>query len=359
MDVVPLTPEQLANPGFALVANDKDITDSILARFKSLRYTDETGVATDLLEVELSDTDDSAPMALPPTGAELKLSLGYGGQLRSMGTFVCSEIELEGPPDSMRITARSAAYDQTPKGVSDLQTHKNRTWKAGTTIGALVAKMAKEHGMKSAVSPALASVQLPLLHQSEESDINLLLRLGKRYDAIAKPAGGMLVFAKRGDSKTVSGVALPSLKLTRSDCSKWRLNQTTRESAGTVVAYYHANRSAKRHEVTVGSGEPVKRLKMYFVNQEQALAAAKAELARRARGEFKLWLRLPGRNDAIAEAELNLTGFRDAYNGDWVVTLAEHELTSNGWVCELNAERPNSNAEVQQLAGKAATGDVS
>ncbi|XHF80608.1 hypothetical protein R3J30_02130 [Xylella fastidiosa subsp. multiplex] len=50
--------------------------------------------------------------------------------------------------------------------------------------------MAAEHGMTWAISPSLTGVALPHIDQTEESDINVLLRLAQRYDAIAKPAGG-------------------------------------------------------------------------------------------------------------------------------------------------------------------------
>ena len=66
------------------------------------------------------------------------------------------------------------------KGKRDFQTQKTRSWPVNTTIGAMVSKMAGEHGMTPATSPELANVQLPHIDQSAESDINLLVRLAKR-----------------------------------------------------------------------------------------------------------------------------------------------------------------------------------
>ncbi|MCT6706819.1 contractile injection system protein, VgrG/Pvc8 family, partial [Staphylococcus aureus] len=79
----------------------------------------------------------------------------------------------------------------------------------GTTIGDMVRRMAGEHGLNAAVSASLASIVLPLTVQSQESDMNLLLRLAKQHDAIAKPGGGRLVFVKRGESTSASGERIP------------------------------------------------------------------------------------------------------------------------------------------------------
>jgi phage protein D len=336
------------NPAYSLTANDQDITAIIVDRFVSLRLVDESGDNADSLEIVLANHDPAKRIKRPPTGAELALSLGYDGKLVKKGIFVCDGVRLSGFPDRMTIRAKAAPWDETPKGKTDFQSHKTRAWKVGTTIGAMVQKMAQEHGMEARVASELASIKLPHVDQSEESDMNLLLRLAKKYDAIAKPAGGKLIFTKRGAATNVSGAALPKIAVTADQCGAYEMDQTTRESAGTVVAYYHAKRTAKRHEVTAGTGEPVKRLKQYFTTAEMALAAAKAELARRARGEFKLSINVPGDPQITAECLLDLSGFLDDdVNGEWLVKRAEHALSKGqAYRCIIDCERPNSDADV-------------
>lgn len=335
-------------PAFRLVANDSDITAIILARFVSLQSVDESGENSDSLEIVLADNDPSAPITLPPTGAELAFSLGYGGNLMDKGIFVCDEVRVSGFPETLTICAKAAPWEQTPKGKVDFQSHKTRAWKAGVTIGAMVQKIAQEHGMAPIVAPELASVALPHIDQSEESDMNMLLRIAKKYDAIAKPAGGKLIFTKRGNATTVSGTPLPKITVDKSDCGAYEMTRSTRESAGTVVAYWHAKRAAKRHEITAGEGEPVKRLKQYFPTAAMALAAARAELARRARGEFKLSINFVGRPDVTAESILVLTGFRAEANGEWLVTRVQHALNKSGaYRCIVDCERPNSDQDVE------------
>lgn len=339
----------IVEPTFQLIANSSDITASIRQRFKSLRFTDEAGFQSDTLEVTLADHLPGEPIKLPPTGAELELSLGYvGAPMRRMGLFVVDEVELSGWPQEMVIRARAAPHDESTGGKTDLQTQKTRSWKAGTTIGSLVAKIANEHGLQPAVSPDLSGIALPHTDQSSESDMNLLTRLAKRYDAIAKPADGKLVFAKRGASQSVGGVQLPQITLEPTECSGFRMTLATRESAGTTVAYYRDTRKAERREVKVGTGDPVKRLRLQYRDKDSAVAAAEAEQRKRARQEAKLSLSFPGRPDVTAEATVTLgDAWREGVAGVWLVARVEHYLGPNGYTCAVDCERPNSSDDVE------------
>lgn len=332
-------------PEFKLLANGGDITGTVQSRLKSLRFTDEAGMESDVLDVVLEDADPDNPIQMPPTGAELELFLGYDGAAQRMGLFVVDEIELAGWPGEMRITAHAAPFDTSKSGKANLQTQKTRSWPKDTKLSAMVAKIAKEHGMDGAVSQSLASVTLPHLDQSDESDMHFLVRIARKYDAVVKPAAGKLVVAKRGESKSVSGQALPPVTLAPADVSTFRVALSKRENSGSVVAAWHETKKAKRHTVTVGSGEPVTRLRQQYANEAMAKAAATAELDKRARQQRKLSLTLPGRTDLAAEAPLTLAGFRDGVDGEWLITSVDHTLDNAGYVCTIAAEVPNATGQ--------------
>ncbi|AIL09776.1 contractile injection system protein, VgrG/Pvc8 family [Stenotrophomonas maltophilia] len=329
-------------PAFRVVANSQDITNKIMARFKSLRITDETGNTSDTLELQLADHDPSDPIQLPPVGAELEAFIGYDGEVRRVGLYICDEVEISGFPGSMTLRARAAPFETSKGGKSDLQTQKTRTWKKGTTIGDMVRRMAGEHGLKAAVNASLASIVLPLTVQSQESDMNLLLRLAKQHDAIAKPGGGRLVFVKRGESTSASGERIPDVTLTPADGSDYRVTLAAREDAGTTIAYYRDVRSAKRQEVKVGSGEPIMRLRMAYADRESAEAAARAKHREQARQTRTLSYTLPGRETLMAEATVVMQGFREGVDGQWLVKRAEHSIGSEGYVTRIECEQPNS-----------------
>lgn len=329
-------------PDYKILANNQDITATIRAHFVDMRFTDEAGMNSDVLEIRLSDEDPLNPVRKPPKGAELELFLGYDGAAQRMGMFIADEFEMGGWPSEMVIRARAAVYDKTPKGKANLQSQKTRSWPKGTKLGAMVAKIAKEHGMESSVAATLKNISLPHVDQSDESDLNLLVRMAKKYDAVVKPADGKLLLAKRGASKTVGGGEMPTITLTPEDLTTWRQTETARDSAGTVVAYYHATKQAKRHEVKVGTGEPVRRLRNYFPDQDMALAAAKAELSKRQRGAVTFSFTMPGRTDLAAEARLVLVGFHPDVLPAWVIKRVEHALDIGGYKCSGEAEQPDA-----------------
>jgi phage protein D len=348
------------NPIYKVTANDNDITAAIQQRFSEMTITDETGFISDTFEIVLTDTDPSNPIKIPPTGAQLQVWIGYGGDsLTYKGMFIADEIELSDSPDRMTIRSHAAPFDQTPKGMLDFQSQKTRSWPSGTTIGAMVTQMASEHGMTGATSPELQSVQLPHIDQTAESDINFLIRLAKKYDAIAKPAGGKLIFAKRGNAQTVSGANLPQITVTRPDTvpGTVKMTQSTKESPGTVVAFYRDVTNATRHQVSVGNGLPVKRIRAAFKNKAMAQAAIEAELARRARGQYKLSFTILGRADITAESNLTMDAtFRDGIAGDWVVErVVSRFQTQAGWRCEVEAEKPNDDANVEDVEDESVT----
>lgn len=330
-------------PSWRITANTIDITTAIRERFVRLTLTDAVGIESDLLEITLSDDNPLLPIAIPPTGAELEVALGYDGINIPMGMFVCDEIELAGLPGEMVIRARAAPYDKSKGGKTDLQTQKTRSWPSGTKLGDMVSKIASEHSMTPAVAESLKSIALPHIDQADESDINLLIRLTKKYDAIVKPAAGKLTLAKRGESKSVSGEALATVLIDPSDCANWRMVLSKRETAGMVVAYWHAVKNAKRNEVKVGAGEPVRRLKQYYPNEAMALAAARADLERRKRGQVTWAGTVTGAPWIAAECPLLLAGFRVGVDGDWLISRVVHSLdSSSGYTCNIEAEKPNS-----------------
>lgn len=332
-------------PEYRLLANQADITGVIADRLKTLRFTDEAGLESDVLEITLADHDPDNPIQMPPTGAELELFLGYDGVSQRIGTFMCDEVELAGWPGEMTIRARAAPFDTSKAGKSNLQTQKTRSWPKDTKLGAMVKKIANEHGMEAALDDKLAAIVLPHIDQADESDLHFLVRVARKYDAIVKPAGGKLVLAKVGGAKTVSGQSLPTVVLAPGEVSRFRMVMSKRETAGMVVAYWHAVKSAKRHEVKVGGGEPVTRLKMYYPTREMALAAARSELDRRERRRVTISVTLPGRTDLVAEGRLVLAGFRVGVDGEWSITRAEHILDGGGYTTTVDAEQPNDAEE--------------
>ncbi len=343
-------------PAFSLAANNHDITGVVTERISSLTLTTEMEHQSDELCLTLWNTDPDTPLHKPPTGAVLTLALGYADDdaLCDMGSFVVSSLSGRGGKMSgriMEIRARSVPYSETPDGISGFQTQKTRSWRKGTTIGDMVSKMAADHGMKAGVSSSLSGIHLQHFDQVEESDISFLQKLASSYDAVAKAAGGKLLFLSRGDAQSASGRDIPPVSLTSTQVSEWSWSEDRHITPGTVVALYHATRQARTYAVSVGSGEPVRRLKRKFRTVEDARAAAQAEMGRRARGSMGLILTLPGDASLNGGSPLVLDdSFDEGVDGNWIVRRATHRISKEeGFVTELACERPNNDSTVQTL----------
>lgn len=340
-----MTPTLWGPPAFRLIANNNDLTDKIRGRLFSLQLTDEAGFDADMLEIVLVDDDPSRPIEVPPTGAELKLSLGYIEHLREMGLFVVDEIEVAGYPVALVIRGRAAPFETSKFGKKPMQDQKNRSWESGTKLKTMLETIAKEHEMEAAISASMAGITLPHFDQKEESDINFLMRIVRKFDGIVKPAGGYLTITKRGEGLSASGAELPRLTIRRDDVKSFRMTQQKRDSAGTVIANYKASKHAARMEVKVGTGDPVKRIGTNYNSRDLAVNAARTEYARRLRGQKVLNISIMGWPDVIAEMIVDVEQLHAAADGEWLTKSVTHRLSDGGYETDLVLEQPNSEEE--------------
>jgi len=306
---------------FQLTVNGQDISATVRPRLVSLTLTDHGGFEADTLEVTLSDYDGQ--LAIPPRGAKLTLKLGWQGQaLIDKGNYTVDEVSHQGPPDQLILRARSADLRGSLPG------RKSRSWEA-ITLADLVQTLASEHDLTPRVSPTLAGVQLESLHQTDESDLNLLTRVASDHDAIAAVKAGFLLLLPHGASANVSGQPLPTLSLNRTDLADHNWTLADREAVTGIKACWHSEDDAERQEVLVGDATRTQSLRGTYANEERATIAANAELQRRQRAPIELQLRLAiGQPDLIAETPISVNGIKPDIDAQrWVATQVTHTLS--------------------------------
>ena len=93
-----------------------------------------------------------------------------------------------------------------------------------------------------------------------------------------------MLLIKKGAAQTVSGKPLPVITLQPSDVSTWKISLTKRGCFQQVIATYLDLKQAKTHQVTIGQGEPSYQIRKLFKDRDQALNAAKAQLAALTKG---------------------------------------------------------------------------
>jgi phage protein D len=322
------------NALYRLTVDDVDIAQLIAPRLISLNLTDNRGIEADTLDVVLSDHDGL--LNIPPKGATLQLWLGWSDTgLIDKGTFVVDETEHAGAPDVLTLRARSADLR------GQLKVKRENTW-TDTTVDAVIFAIAVRNGLEPVTSPIYHNVPVAQLLQANESDANVLTRLGEQYDAVATVKAGKLLFMPASGGKTASGGELPHILLTRQDGDNHRYLQANRDSYDGVRAYYYdVNSAAKQHAIAGAGGDNLKDLRHSYSDRDSALRAAMAEWNRLQRGSATLSYNLAlGRPELIPELTYTLSGVKDEIDAIiWHGGNVQHSLTADaGYTTSLELE---------------------
>lgn len=332
-------------PAFRITVDGNDIAKLISPRLMSLDLTDNRGIEADQLSLTLSDHDGL--LAIPPKGAVIRLWLGWSDTgLVDKGTYTVDETEHSGAPDVLSIRARSA---DLRKG---LKTKRERSW-SNTTLGDVLGDIALGNGLTATIAGALDGLPILQLDQANESDANLISRVGEEFDAVVTVKAGCLLCLPAGGGKTASGAELPHITLTRADGDQHRYLQADRDSYDGVRAYFYDVNSAKKQEAIAGGGENLKDLRHTYSDRQSALRAARAELNRLQRGSATLSYTLAmGRPDLIPELTYTLEGVKPEIDEIiWYGGNVQHTLSSdNGYTVSLELESKLPEDTVEDLA---------
>ncbi len=321
-------------PDFQILADTIDVTAAIRRRLISIGVTDAAGMEIDTVELSLDDRDGA--IALPRTGAELAVKLGYRETgLATLGLYVVDEVLLASPPRSMTIRARAADLRQ------GLKRPRTRPWD-NVTLADIVTTIAREHGYEPRVSAKLASESIAHIDQADESDLHFLTRLAGDRGAVAKPADGLLLFVLAGEAKSASGRDLLTVEIAAAQVGRCEVTLAERGKYAAVTARWHDAGDAAEKTVTAGDGEPVFTIGRRYPDRAAATAAAKARLEAFERGVATVRLTCPGDVRLAAECRIRLSGFRPGIDGIWNLTRVTHRLDEGGYVCDIEGETPTT-----------------
>lgn len=319
-------------PSYRITLGGTDITPRINGRLVSLRLRTQRGLEADQLDITLTDHDGA--LELPRRGVSLSVAYGWQDEgLIDKGLFTVDEIQHSGAPDQITIRARSADLR------GQLPGKRTQSWH-DITVAEIIDTIAKRHGLDPVIGDTLGGIRVGHIDQTDESDLNFLTRLGERHDAIAAVKAGRMLFTIAGQALTASGLAMPTISITRRDGDQHRYSITDREAYTGVKAYWNDTSGAERKIVLAGSGGNAKQLRPTYASESDALAAAQAEWQRIQRGlaEFELTMAY-GRPDILPESPLRASGFKpDIDATSWLVTEVEDSLDDNGFGTRVKCE---------------------
>lgn len=340
------------SPDFSVTLNGQALT-TLDARIMSLSLTDNRGFEADQLSLEIDDADGQ--VMLPPRGTALNFAIGWLGEaLISKGVFIVDEVEHSGPPDVVRVTARSADFRE------EFNVKREVSWH-DVALERVVSAIANRYSLKPMISDVLMSIEIDHADQTEESDMSFLTRMAEKLGAISTVKNGCLLFIVPGGGYSASGRPLPSAAITRSSGDRHSFRIADRDAYTGVQAYWLDLKFGKKRTVTArkrknknearsssregdyieGAEGNVFIMRKTFNNEAAAKRAAAAKWQQLQRGAAQFSITLAhGRADLYPEMHVSVNGFKDSIdNQEWIIARAEHTIdVGSGFTTRLELE---------------------
>lgn len=324
-------------PAFQLSIDGKNV--AVQASW-ACRVEDHTGLENDRMEITI---DGSERYVWPSLGAQVEVAMGYrddGLGLDTLGTYWVDAVRLGGPPWALTVTGH-------PGPVSDaLSTQRRRAW-TNAPIANVIRDIASTADVPYAVSQLFADVVIGHEEQKNETDLDVLARLGRRFHAVSRVTGGKLIFAPRHEGLSVNGFPLSEITLER---GKWwgvTVEQTARGEVGRIVCTVRGQTAGRNVAIvgpgpnrvfSFGSGDPEKRLAGVYQSRAEAEDAADAYRQSQRVTLWKLTGTIQGDPRILAEQRLKVPDLHPDIPTDWTIASVVHSINTSGFVTQVTAE---------------------
>lgn len=314
----------------------------IQPRLISCTVVDAAGMESDSISIAIESNDIGG---WPETGQIIGCKMGYeGGAIVDLGRFKLQRISQTLYPNTLTLTGTAARFDA--KDPTELKRAQSKTW-MDTTIGAVVGTIAGKHGFSPRVHGSLSGLPVDHMDQTEETDLKFLHRLADLHDAVCKPVDSLLVFAPRGQVKSMTGRVLqpvliehpPNLQPRDPGYVTGTVSGPEKRQFNGVTAHWYDHEKAQEIKEEVG-GTPRKRLPDRYDSKAKAMDAIKAEMHRISRQGDHLRLDCPGNPMLAAECLLKMQGFPiGRMSGEWSIDRVTHQY-NGAYRCNVEATRP-------------------
>ncbi len=310
-----------------------DVSEMVLA----IRYVDRLDGASGELEVELEDSEKlwQGPW-YPALGDIVSLQIGYSGEaLLECGDFQIDELELEGPPDVMRLRCL-AAYITPAMRTANTVAYENMG------ILEIAAQIAAKYGLAMVVasSESESDLMFARITQRRQTDLEFLKRLAREHNFDFTVRAGQLIFYERPALESVPAVAV----ITRSDTmrSSFR-NRTRRIYDGAEFSYFDPDtKQLITQMVSADSSSPTGdtlKIVARCENSEQAQVKAEAALHLHNMVFVDASIEGPGTTVLVVGNNVLLSGW-GALDGTYLIETALHHLArAKGYSTSIGARR--------------------
>lgn len=335
---------QVREPKFKILYNQKNITTYISDYLKSITYKDAVQGKSDEIEIELSNASGKWIDEWYPTfGDQLNVMMGYDDLQFPCGVFDIDEVEIKWLPDIIAIKGLAAGI-KTATRTKNSDSHENKT------LRQIAQKIADNHGY--VIAGTIDVGQIKRVTQNRETDLGFLKRISMDYGHIFSIRGNVITFT---DIYKLEGLA-PVTTIDRDDLKSegcW-IKDKSYETYKKIHVAYHNPRAKAVFETEFEFPENANidnytwnsivkkdvkevRVKLDNVNQADAKALASLHSSNSKQQEGRLVL--PGNPLLVSGNNFTLTGM-GKLSGVYHIYASEHKLdVSDGYITEIDIKR--------------------
>ena len=325
------------SPQWILTYSDVNISADISQMVVAIRYVDRLDGASGELEVELEDSMKlwQGPW-YPVLGDVVSLQIGYSGEsLLDCGEFQIDELELDGPPDVMRLRCL-AAYITSAMRTANTVAYENMG------IVEIAGQIATKYGLALVTesSESESDVVFARVTQRRQMDLEFLKRLGREHNFDFTVRAGQLVFYERPALESVAAAVV----ITRADTIRFSFrNRARRIYDGAEFSYFDPDtkelitQSVPADE-TSPTGDTLK-IVARCENAQQAQVKAEAALHLHNMVLVDASIEGPGNPMLVAGSNVQLSGW-GVLDGKYLIETAKHQMArATGYRTSIAARR--------------------
>jgi uncharacterized protein len=328
------------SPQWILTYSGVNITADVSEMVLAIRYIDRLDGTSGELEIELEDSTKlwQGPW-YPAIGDIVSLQIGYSSELLlDCGTFQIDELELDGPPDVMKLRCL-AAYITTAMRTANTVAYENMG------IVEIAAQVATKYGltMVTASSESANDITFARLTQRRQMDLEFLKRLAREHNFDFTVRAGQLIFYEREALEAVPAATL----IARSDTLRFAFrNRARRIYASAEFSYFDPDTKELISQSVPADGPSPTSDTLKIVarceNAEQAQVKAEAALHLHNMVLVDASIEGPGNTVLVAGNNVQLSGW-GALDGKYLIETAKHHIgRATGYTTAIAARRINA-----------------
>jgi phage protein D len=324
-------------PQWILTYSGVNITADVSAMVLAIRYVDRLDGASGELELEIEDSTKllQGPW-YPAIGDIVSMQIGYSGEsLLDCGEFQIDELELDGPPDVMRLRCL-AAYITTAMRTANTVAYEN------VGIVEIAGQIAAKYGltMVTASSESESDVLFARVTQRRQMDLEFLKRLAREHNFDFTVRAGQLIFYERPALESIPAVTM----ITRSDIVRFAFRNRARRIYDAAEFSYFDPDTKELITQSVSADQPAPtgdtlKIVARCENAHQAQVKAEAALHLHNMVFVDASIEGPGNTVLVAGNNVQLSGW-GALDGKYLIETAQHHLgRATGYTTSIAARR--------------------